>query len=110
MIKTTGAEFKAYYNDPSAWPEGCWHEDEELTIDGAEYDDWDIDTIKDTAQIKLKYGVVYGEPSFPTGRSMEQHFRVWKKAQLNRIIVISVPNEKENELKDLVSSIGGKVL
>lgn len=105
MIKTTGAEFKAYYNDPNAWPEGYWHEDEELTIDGVQYDDWDADTIKDAAQIKLNYGVVY-----PEGRSMEQHFRAWRKAQSNRIVIISVPNEKESELKAFVSSIGGRAL
>ena len=31
--RTNGAEFKAYYNDKKAWPEGWWHEDANITID-----------------------------------------------------------------------------
>lgn len=37
--KTTGAEFKAFYSDKAWWPDGTWHEDEEVSIDGAQVDD-----------------------------------------------------------------------
>lgn len=31
---TTGAELKAFYADPSFWPEGAYHDDEEIVTDG----------------------------------------------------------------------------
>lgn len=31
-VKTTGAEFKRFYNDTAFWPEGAWHEDEEIEV------------------------------------------------------------------------------
>ena len=33
-VKMSGAEWKEYYT--ASWPEGQWHEEEEITIDGEE--------------------------------------------------------------------------
>ena len=35
--RTNGAEFKAYYNDKNAWPEGWYHEYATITVNGVAY-------------------------------------------------------------------------
>ena len=33
-IKMSGAEFNAFYSDPAMWPEGVYHDDQIITING----------------------------------------------------------------------------
>ncbi len=58
-MKTTGAEFKAFCSDDKWWPEGTWHEDEEVTVNG-EYppEDFDLSSVEDCAQLVLSGGRV----------------------------------------------------
>ena len=74
MIKTSGAMFKRFYNDNSAWPEDSWHEDEELLVNGDAHEDGSFNDIPDDATIVLSGGVVFGLQN-GTETSMELHFK-----------------------------------
>ena len=34
--KTTGMDLKAFYSDPEFWPNGVWHEGEEIIVNGVD--------------------------------------------------------------------------
>lgn len=108
-IKTTGAEFKRFYNDDgAAWPEGAWHEDEEVQVGG---ESWDgaFEDIPDEAIVSLCGGVVYGvsngaDPSFET------HFKRWRKAQNKVTLVVECANAVRDAVISAVKAAGGRVV
>ena len=57
--KTTGAEWKRYYQDAKAWPDGWFHEDEEVTVNGVYDEDADLTAVPDDAAIVVKGGIIY---------------------------------------------------
>ena len=59
MISTLGSEFKRYYNDPAAWPEGAWYDDAEITVDGEDATEMEPEQFPDDAKVRLRGGVVY---------------------------------------------------
>ena len=76
--KTNGAEFKAYYNDKNAWPEGWCHDDVIITIDGVEDDgSTDLSAVCDDAAVNIKGGGVYRNDDSQLQISMETHFKRW---------------------------------
>lgn len=120
---TSGAEFKAFYNDDAMWPKDdstsahTWHEDLVLEVDGEEFDDSDgidVDGIDDAAKVKILGGAMFFEP----GRSgkekkdwlLEERFRKWRKAQLVERVVIEIDKAKTDDLKAFAKSIGAKVV
>lgn len=115
MIKTTGREFKSYYFDKSAWPDGAWHEEETMTIDGVVQDQDNYiepESIPDSAIISLSHGCVFmSEDGHGKTMSMEAHFKRWKKAQTMMTIVIEFDKADESFVRDGLSNIGSlKVL
>ena len=106
-IKTTGLEFKRFYNDKSIWGYGVYYEEEELTVDGIILKDNDeIDSIPDSAKVALSGGVVYLNPSDTDGPSMEKYFRMWKKKQDTEIIVCEVKKDRKAEVEDAIRKMG----
>ena len=108
MIKTIGAEFKRFYDDETAWPDGAWHEDELLLVNGDEWEDWDIAEIPDNAIVKLSGGAVFdlpngGEPS------LELHFRRWRKRQTLTTILVECDLAKLDAIKAAIKAAGGTV-
>ena len=107
MIKTLGAEYKRFYNDPAAWPDDSWHEDETLLVNGDEWPLCVID-IPEDAVINLSGGVVLGLPN-GAETSMESHFKRWRKRQTTTTILVECDLTKVDEIKAAVKSAGGKV-
>ena len=107
-VKTTGAEFKRFYNDNSWWTQDMWHEDEEMTVNGFPRDD-DIDllAIPDDAIITVSGGVVLGLPN-DEQPTLETHFRRWKKKQDRVSIVIECDKDDVDAVKSAVRAAGGK--
>lgn len=108
MIKTLGAEFKRFYHDDQAWPDGAWHDDELLLVNG---DVWtqEVTEIPDDAIVNLSGGAVYdlpngGEPS------MELHFSRWRKRQTTTTILVECDLAKLDDVKAAVKAAGGRVL
>ena len=108
MIKTNGAEFKRFYNDETAWPDGAWHEDELLLVNGDECEAG-IDTIPDNAIVNLSGGAVFGLPS-GAEPSMELHFKNWRRRQTATTILVECDLTKVDDVKAAVKAAGGKLM
>ena len=110
MIKTTGAEFKAFYSDPKWWPEGVFHEEAEIIINGEQSDDdTDLYAISDDAKISLKNGFVTNENGDDLG-SFENFFRKWRNKQKTMIIVAKVSRDKLDDVISAIKAAGGRVV
>lgn len=104
MIKTTGAEFKEFYNDSEFWPESAWHDYETITRNGKVKDDYI--GIADSDIITIEGGAVYEVPDEPT---FEEYFKLWRKKQSTAIIVVECLKEKSETLKTAIKELGGKI-
>ena len=102
-VKTTGAEFKRFYNDAEFWPEGVWHEDDVILANGEEVDI--IDDIPETAAVAITGGVVFGlEGEEP---SLEAWFRKWRKKQTTASFVVECDVSKQADIIAVIISTGG---
>lgn len=107
--KTTGAEFKAFYADQAFWPDGIWHEDEEVTIDGKPLpDDLEMANVADDARMVLAHGFVTNVQGDDLG-SFEGYFRKWRKVQATMFWAVEVPREKAEAVRAAIIAAGGKV-
>ena len=110
-MKVSAAEFKRFYEDESFWPEGVFHDDTDIAIDGvSEYDDNAISVCDaaDSSIVTFSCGDVYGKDgefiaSFPS------YFKRWKKKQETEFVVVSIHKDKLEALSALVKSVGGKI-
>lgn len=109
-VKTTGAEFKRFYNDPEFWPEGAWHDDDLVLVDGVEQDDIDVDKIADAAKVTIQAGVVLMSESDDEGVAFDAYFRRWRKSQTTRTIVVEADASKLDAIMAAIKSAGGNVL
>ena len=105
-VKTTGAEFKRFYADSEFWPEGAWHEEEEILADGER--PYILDEIPDNAVVSITGGIVFGiegrEPS------LESWFRAWRKKQTTTSFVIECEIVDKAEVIAAIIAAGGKVV
>lgn len=109
--KTTGAEFKAFYNDPVYWnPNESTHHDDELI----KVDDHDVtgsyDDISDTAIVEIDGGDVF-EPFFDkrTIYSFEDYFKHWQKTQKVSRFVVECDKQNLAAVKAAIIAAGGKI-
>jgi len=107
-VKTTGAEFKAFYSDESIWPEDSWHDDAILSVDGVDQSDGiDVDTLSDTATVMIEGGYVKGlEDEEP---SLEAYFKRWRKKQNTVMFAVSCDKSVADAVKAAIRAAGGKV-
>ena len=104
-VKTTGAEFKRFCNDPEFWPEGAWHEGDEILADGEEADI--LDEIPGNAVVSITGGIVFGiEGEEP---SLESLFKAWRKKQTTTSFVVECKIVDKAEVIAAVIAAGGKV-
>lgn len=108
MIRTTGAEYKRFYNDDEAWPADTWYEDESMEVNGENWDDREVVEIPDDAIVKLSGGIVLGHPG-GTEPTLETHFRRWKKLQTTATFVVECDLAKVENVKAAIKAAGGKV-
>ncbi|UBB18312.1 hypothetical protein [Comamonas odontotermitis] len=112
--KTTGAELKRFYNDPSFWLDGVWHEDVLiLSKDGSQEDE--ISEIPDALAVSIAGGVVFysgpGRAPWPgeDGTSFEAYFRRWRKTQNTAYGTLECPKDKLDAVLAAIKEAGGKV-
>ena len=104
-VKTTGAEFKRFYNDSAFWPKGASHEEEEILADGEEADI--LNEIPDSAVVSITGGIVFGiEGKEP---SLESWFRAWRKKQTTTSFVVECEIVDKAEVIAAIIAAGGKV-
>ena len=107
MTKTIGAVLKRFYDDETAWPDGAWHEDELLLVNG---DEWDqgITEIPDNAIVNISGGAVFGLPNGGEP-SLELHFRRWRLRQTTTTILVECDLAKLDAIKAAIKAAGGTV-
>lgn len=109
-VKMTGAEWLAFYSDPSFWPKGAWHDDEEFLVDGSPASDGlDLAKVPPEASITVSGGIVYIRATDNHGPSLESYIRRWRKVQTTTMIAVEVPKEKLEAVKAAIAAAGGKV-
>lgn len=79
--KTSGAEFKQFYNDKAFWPEDAWHEDSVILVDGKPHEDLSDNQIADSAKVVIDSGHVFFSREDSAGVSMATFFNRWRKVQ-----------------------------
>ena len=109
--RTNGAEFKAYYNDKNAWPEGWYHEYATITVHGvADGRLDDLEGVDDDAILTIAGGGIYKSDGSPLNLSMEAHFTRWRKSQKTERVVVEVEKARKTELLEAIKRVGAKVV
>lgn len=109
-VRTTGAEFKRFYDDSAAWPDDeTYHDDATLSVNGEEQPDGiDLAKLADTDDVKIDGGVVIG-PSIKGEPSLETHFKRWKKKQSTRLLLVECDAAAFDAVKAALQAAGGRV-
>lgn len=109
-IKTTGAEWKKFYTDPDFWPDGTWHDDEEITVNGdvADADD-NLEMIDDSAAVTVAGGVVFIHEGDDDGPTLEAYFKRWRKKQTTVFLSVEVSKDKVDAVAAAIAHAGGKL-
>lgn len=110
-VKTTGAEYKRFYADESIWLKGMFHEDEIITVDGKENDQYDlvVENMADAAVVNLAEGFVTDDDGSDFG-SMESFFKKWRKSQSTVSFIVECHKDKERHVRECIKQAGGKAL
>lgn len=110
MVRTNGKEFKAFYNDKMFWPEGMYHEDVSISIDGVKCDnDYYYYLMPDDVSVVIRGGVVFKYDDRNAAEELESYFKRWRKKSKKRYIVIAIGHEKVDKVKKVVAKLGGKI-
>lgn len=108
-VKTTGAEWKRFYSDKGAWPDGAWHDDEEITICGEPWNpDNDLMNVSDGEPMTIAGGIVFMNENAADGPSLESHFKRWRKAQSTVFFSCEAPRDRADAVKAAIIAAGGK--
>ena len=110
-VKASGIEVKAFYSDPEYWPEGVWHEDEILEIDGilVEEGSVDLSIISDTCIVSISDGYVTNKEGKDLG-SFEKYFKRWRKSQDSVFLLIEIKKNNIETMELIIKSNGGKII
>ena len=110
--KTTGFEWKRFYDDKAAWPIGSYHEEEIITVNGLEVDEYSFDPIKvrDSDKITVSGGTWFKDQDCHGADTLEGHFKKWRKSQNTEVLSVEVPKDKAHELRKLITKAGGKIV
>lgn len=78
-VRTTGAIWNLFYADKTAWPDGSYHDDTLLTINGKEDPDAELEKLPLDATVEIRCGFVM----LPDGRDADlgDHFTKWQAEQ-----------------------------
>lgn len=112
-VKTTGAQWNEFYNDPLTFPGHAgvsWHEDEYITVNGVEVDgDMDLSNVEAAAVVTIKGGVVYINDKVQP-LSLETYFKEWLKSQHYLFMVVKVHRDFVDAVQSAVAAAGGKIM
>lgn len=106
-IKTTGAEWNKFYNDPEFWPDNVYHDDTTILVNGEPCDD--VDRLSDESKVVIEEGyVVLGDVPSEGDPSLESYFKRWRKKQSHCYVVVECKKELRQKIVDAVTAAGGK--
>lgn len=109
-IKLLGAEWKKFYLSEEMWPNGWYHEDAEIEVNGILSDNTvDLGTVEDTAIITVGGGDVY-DAECNLVESLASKLKKWRKGNNTTYMAVSIDTSKAEELKAAITALGGKIL
>lgn len=110
MIRTTGAEWKAFMADNVFWGDYCV-EEELVMVNGVQVDvnEWDVKDADDNATIIVEDGYVYDQNDPDKSSELAAWFRKWKRQQSCEVIAIEVPKDKKAAVLAAVKAAGARV-
>lgn len=112
-VKTTGAEFKQFYEDERFWPQDdgkTWHDDEVITVNGVVLSDGvDTDRMPDDALVTVEGGMVFSPQWDGNEPSLEAYFKRWRKLQTTRTVLVECDAANLDAVKAAVKAAGGRV-
>lgn len=111
-VKMSGAEWRAFYTDKTFWTD-ISHEDEVITINGKSDDSETYLDVEDTDVVRVEGGTVYeyvDDFSQEPICSLETYIKRWRKAQKQITLAITIDKASEKALREIVKTLGGKVL
>lgn len=108
-IKTDGATWKRFYDDPEIWAGDAYSDDTRISFNGFEDDgEMDYSQVADDAVVVLESGtIVYpanGGRVIQDMVDMVKAFRAWLKKQQNQLVLIDVPKDRIDEIKALLKA------
>ena len=114
-VKCSGAEYKAFidagWGDIDAdWGCGYYMDDYEVSVNGTVYDQYGMDVesaIKPTDKVVIICGDIYRGDSYI--RSLESHFKAWRKSQTTAFLLVECPVGAVDAVKTAIILSGGKV-
>jgi hypothetical protein len=105
-VKTNGAEFNEFYNDPNMWLSGIFHADVLITVDGKEVDEYE--DLPNEAIVTITGGWISNDGGQDLG-TMEAAFKRWRSKQGLAYMVVTCKREIADSVRDAVKLAGGKV-
>ena len=115
-IKTTGAEFVRFYNDPAVWANpvnpdnGAWWDDTEIIVDGKGWDDAkDYSEIPAESSVNFTGGCFFKTQDANEADDLEAVFRKWRKGLNTVSFVVECARDKEAAVHEAIKAAGGKV-
>lgn len=110
MKKMTGAEYKAFMAadwDALLGLTEAYVDGQSVTVDGVDEPEDEL-LIHDTAKVIIYSGCIWANEE--VDMSFETCFMRWKKAQINTILCVQVPNDSVVALKVFIAGLKGKVI
>lgn len=111
MIKTTGAELRAFLNDQAYWGE-CAVEEEVITVNGEEIAEGEFspDKVGDADLITVDGGYVFDQrPGVDKDWALQTFFNKWRKAQTTVFLSVEVDKGNADAVREAIIAAGGKV-
>lgn len=109
-VQTTGAIWNAFYADKAAWPDGSYHDDTLLAINGKEDPDGELEKLPLDATVEIRCGYV----RFPDGTDADlgEHFKKWQAEKAGLGIAMGsfrVTTDKLEAVRVAILAAGGEL-
>lgn len=105
-IKTTGAQWLAFYSDDAVWGPGGFHEDLLISVNGVETDnEFDDPYVKPADEVRLITGVIMDAADDPQPRDILSVFRSWNKRQVSTTVLVEVSKDKVPDLLEAIAEV-----
>lgn len=110
--KTTGAEFKRFYDDKQFWPDDAdtYHEEEVVMVNGKDHGDNGYENIPDDAVVTLSHGIVFNAQQGSDEPSFETYFKRWRKLQSTTSLIVECDIANRDVVVAAIRSAGGRVI
>lgn len=111
VAKTTGAQFKRFYNDAAFWGEDTFHDDAVICVNGEPQPDGvDDATLADADVVTIEGGVVENSPLDSREYSLESYFKKWLRTQTVQSFLVECDASVLDAVKAAIKAAGGKVV